>query len=70
MNADETKVCISLGVVVLLQKKVIVTEHYSGRQATVDQGAPYLFVRYFITLELPQQRKAKEAKYGDSLRGI
>lgn len=37
MNADEAKVCISLELVVLLWK-VIVTEHSSGRQATVGQG--------------------------------
>ena len=38
MNADEAKVCISIELVVLLQKKVKVTEHYSGRQATAGHG--------------------------------
>lgn len=37
MNADETKVGISLELCVLLGKKVMATEHYSGRQGTVCQ---------------------------------
>lgn len=41
MNADEAKVCISLELVVLLQKKVMMTERYSGGQAS-GSGDPYL----------------------------
>lgn len=39
MNADEAKVGISLELGVLLGKKVMVTEHYSGRQGTVVRGS-------------------------------
>lgn len=38
MNADEAKVCISIELVVLLQKKVMVAGHSADRQTTVDQG--------------------------------
>lgn len=68
MNADEAKVCISLELVVLLQKKVMMTERYSGGQAS-GSGDPYLWERYFVKLELGQQQKAIEANHSDSLAG-
>lgn len=68
MNADEAKVGISLELVVLLQKKVMVSEHCSGWHQWVR--GPICFGEILCQQELPRQQEAHETNHGGNLYGM